>query len=470
MKTSTRFLSSSAFVLVILLAATAAFWHLSAQQRATIPIIGQGGVPNIAVTDFRATGAAQQLMATFNGTVLGDLQGSPLVKFVPKTEYPLPVPQTPNDFISTPAPNDGRPVTPNGLRLTDWGLPPAAAGFLGFGYGAEQNGQLVLFGYFYATSTTIATLQQAQVFAKPYIGTLDEDGARRIGHQYAADILAQFGGKSLIGTRIIFVSDRTGNKEIWSMSYDGTDQRQITHFGGINNFPAVSPDGKKLGFTSWRHGQPEIVLLSLETGRQLPFYNQHASMNAFVDFAPDGQHVIFSSTAAGGPAQLYMSDINGGNLHRVTASNSIEVEPKINPKTGADIVWVSGRTGLPQIYKMNLEGADIQRLTNGEGEATNPAWAPNGSSLAFAWTKGFEPGAYNIFVMQDVTSRNIVQLTTNEGRNENPSWAPDNAHIAYASKRGRNSQIWVMLANGTDKQQLTNAGSNEKPVWTPAVQ
>ena len=104
------------------------------------------------------------------------------------------------------------------------------------------------------------------------------------------------------------------------------------------------------------------------------------------------------------------------------------------------MVDVSGRSGLPQVYKMNMEGADVQRLSAGTGEATNPAWSPDGSHIAFAWTKGFEPGNYNIFVM-DVVSKETVQLTANEGRNENPSWAPDGAHIVYASKRGRQSQI-----------------------------
>jgi TolB protein len=313
------------------------------------------------------------------------------------------------------------------------------------------------------------TLQQAQVFGKVYTATLDQAGAIDAGHRYAADILAQFGGKSLVGTRIVFVSTRSGAKEIWVMNWDGSDQRQLTHYGSVSTFPSASPDGRMIAFTTWASGTPLIQLFSLASGRKLPFYNQRASMNAFVTFTPDAKRVVFSSTAGGGSAQLYMANIDGSGLHRLTASGAIEVEPKINPKTGADLVDVSGRSGLPQIYHMSLEGTDVQRLSAGTGEATNPSWSPDGAHIAFAWTKGFEPGNYNIFIM-DVASQQTTQLTANEGRNENPSWAPDGAHIVYASKRGRDSQIWVMNADGSGKHPLTQTGNNEKPVWVNAEQ
>jgi len=129
----------------------------------------------------------------------------------------------------------------------------------------------------------------------------------------------------------------------------------------------------------------------------------------------------------------------------------------------------SGRGGgNPQIYLMS-EGGETQRLTDGTGDATNPAWSPDGTKIAFAWTRGFEPGNFNIFIM-DVVTRKLQQLTNNEGRNENPTWASDGAHIVYANKRGRDSQIWTMLADGTQKKQLTRVGSNTTPVWAPAAQ
>ena len=457
-----RLLSASLFLI-------AGIGWLSAHQQVKETIEKNPGKPLIAVSDFRANGAGAGLIGTFNSTVANDLKSSPLINFVPKTLYPLNPPQQPSDLVAGVAPPTNR-VTIQPNRVTDWSLPPVAANYLGLGYGGEDRGLFVAFGWFYSTATNIPSLQQAQVFGKVYTASLDEKGAIEAGHRYAADILAQFGGKSLVGTRIVFVSDRSGTKEIWVMNWDGSDQRQLTKYGSISSFPAVSPDGRIVAFTTWASGYPAIQMLSLDTGRKLTFYNQRASMNVFGSFSPDLQTVIFSSTTAGGATQLYSANINGGNLRRITHSGAIEVEPKINPKNPTQLVDVSGRGGpLPQIYMMNLEGADVRRLSAGTGEATNPAWSPDGSHLAFAWTKGFEPGNYNIFVM-DAVSQQTVQLTANDGRNENPTWAPDGSHLAYASKRGRASQIWVMNADGTDKHPLTQTGNNEKPVWVNAEQ
>jgi TolB protein len=436
-------------IVLLVCAAVLAAILLAAQQQGTIRITNPE-MPVIAIPDFRGSGEAQPLMNTFNSTLWNEIQQSGQFKMVGKSMYPQRIPQQPSDFRQ-PSP-----------WLTEWSGPPVNAQWLAFGYTAPQNGQLVLRGWLY--SVTVQDIAGAQTIGKLYFGTLDDEGARKVAREFAADILAQFGAKSLLGSKIYFVSDRTGSKEIWSMDYDGSNQKQITRYNSISSFPVVSPDATRIAFTTYYQGQPKIFIHSIETGRKLTFYNQAASLNAAGDFTPDGKQLLLYSTAAGGYAQIYSANADGSGLRRISSVRAIEVEPKVNPKNPSEIVYVSGRGGLPQIYKMNIEGADNVRLTNGEGEAVNPSWHPNGQTIAFAWTKGFEPGSYNIFVME-LASRSLTQLTHSSGRNENPVWAPDGLHLVFSSKRGRSTQIYTMLANGSQVKQLTTQGNNEKPVW-----
>lgn len=441
---------------------------LPAQDSIIIKLIG-GQKPVIALPDFRGSGEAQQFMDTFNETLFREVETSGMFKMAAKSMFPVEVPQRPQDFRppSAPAQPARKGQTPQPVRqgpwLTDWSGPPVSANYLAFGYTAVQDGQMVLFGWLY--NVVQPDVSNAQLLGKLYYGPLNGAGARKVAQEFAADILAQFGLKSLAGTRIYFASDRTGNKEIWSMDYDGANQQPFTAYRSISTMPAVSPDNSKIAFTTYARGTPGIYVHSLETGRRLPFLNQVASMNATPDFTPDNTKILYSSSASG-YAQIYSANLDGTDFRRIGESRSIDMEPKINPKTGREIVFVSGRSGLPQIYKMNMEGADVIRLTTGEGEAVNPSWHPDGQHIVFAWTRGFEFGNFNIFVM-DVATREVVQLTHGAGKNENPVWAPDGKHIVFASTRsGRGSQIWSMLADGTQLKQLTTQGRNEKPVWS----
>jgi TolB protein len=120
------------------------------------------------------------------------------------------------------------------------------------------------------------------------------------------------------------------------------------------------------------------------------------------------------------------------------------------------------------MWHMNLDGTEMERLTPGNGYVSNPAWHKDGKYIAFAWTAGYEPGAYNIFLM-DIGSKEPIQLTHGNGRNENPWWAPDGLHIVFSIKKGNSTQLYTMLADGTNVQQLTTQGNNLQPVWVKGI-
>ena len=454
-------------------ASAGALVALAVAQVATITVERkEGQIPTIAIPDFRGSGDAQRFMSAFNETLYGDINAGGVLKIVPKTQLPLFVPQQPSDFQTPPPPP--QPVrgrvpqvsqAPNGggRWMQDWSSPPTQANYLAFGYTSIQNGVFVLQGWLYDLSK--GNPGAAQVIGQRYLGTVDEAGARKVAHEFAADILSRFGGQSLFGTHIFFTSNRTGHKEIWVMDPDGKNQRQITRFNSISTYPNVSPDGTKVAFTSWAKGQPAIFVFSVDPVRDLRYYNQAASVNQAGSFTPDGKQIVYASSAGNGRCcRIFIANLDGTGFRPISSSSAIEVEPKVNPKTGADIVFTSGRSGPQQIYRMNMDGADVERLTPGTGEASNPAWHPDGQHIAFAWTQGYATGAFNVFTM-NVATREYVQLTHGDGKNENPNWAPDGAHIVFAKTRGSSSQIWTMLANGSQLQQLTTTGSNERPVW-----
>ena len=463
-------------LLWIAAASAAALMLVDAQQQPNITgtVRKAAELPVIAVPDLRGAGNAQNYMATFNQVLWDDLAGSGVLKLAPKTLYPVGVPQQPSDFRPAPSnavaplpqPGQQMKATPSGggFWMTDWSNPPTAANYLAFGYTAEQNGVLMLFGNLFDLSR--ATPANAQMIGKRYLAsTDDEKGARQMAHQFAADILELFGGKSLVGTHIYYVHQAAfrAPKEIWVMDPDGQNQHAITHFNSLSIEPSVAPDGSKIAFTSYAHGSPAIFVFSVDPVRDLRFYNQVASMNGQPSFTPDGKQILYSSSA-GGCCRIFIAGLDGRGFRPITSGGSMDAEPKVNPKTGGTIVFSSGRSGPEQIYMMDMDGADIERLTDGTGEASNPCWHPNGQLIAYAWTRGYAQGAFNIFTM-DVASRQYLQLTHDQGRNENPSWAPDGAHLAFMSNRTGRSQIWSMLADGTAQQQLTRDGLNYTPAW-----
>jgi TolB protein len=446
-----------------------------AQDTDFIGHVVSGQRPKMAIIDFHGSGDAQKYVSAFNQTLWGDVEGSGLFDMVSKSMYPAAYPQQPSDFQQRPAPpaspqKRGQappPVSGNGLWMSDWAGAPVSATYLAFGFTASAQNSFVVQAYVFDMRQPTPT--GAQVIAKRYLASLDESGARKTAHDFACDVINQFGGKCIAGTHIYYTHQDTkfGAKEIWAMDSDGTNARQITHYNNIpgSNFVSASPDGSKIAFVSYAHGQPGIFVYSVDTvpPRDLRFYNQQASMNGNPSFSPDGKQVIYTSSV-NGCCRIFLAGINGMGFRPISPPGYIDAEPKINPKTGSEIAFVSNRSGPEQLYTMSIDGGNIERLTDGQGEASNPAWNPNGRTLAFSWTRGYMAGKFNVFLM-DVASRKYVQLTHDEGRNENPVWAPDGVHLAFSSNRGGSEQIYIMLADGSQTQKLTSQGYNSNPAW-----
>lgn len=63
-------------------------------------------------------------------------------------------------------------------------------------------------------------------------------------------------------SKIVFVSGRDGNKEIFVMNADGTAQTRLTNNPAFDGRPSWSPDGRRIAFVSDRDGNLEIYVIS----------------------------------------------------------------------------------------------------------------------------------------------------------------------------------------------------------------
>ncbi len=403
----------------------------------------------LAVPDFKqanADPASGALVKVFNDTLWNDLNQAGIFDVVSKSFYPLETPGVPSD-----------------VKLDAWANDPAKAAMLAFGNLNASTGDVVVQGWLYDTHNA----QSPQVLGKQYREKATEDNARTIAHRFADEIIFRLGGgvQGIAESKIVFVSNRSGHKEIWEMDYDGNNQRQLSRLGSIALSPRISPDGSRVAFSAMTGGGWNIAMYSLDLGRMVNFPH-YGGTNLSPAWAPDGKTLAFSSSRTGDP-EIFVVNSDGSSLRRVTAYHGPDVSPVWNPKTGAQIAWVSGRTGLPQIYTMESDGTNPQRMTD-QGYAVSPSWSPNGQFLAFAWIRHYGPGmpgAQDIYVM-DIATKNIVQLTHEAGRNDFPSWSPDGRHIVYQSSRAGGEQIWTMLADGSQQRQLTHSGQNSQPNWS----
>ncbi|MGC1869979.1 MAG: translocation protein TolB [Acidobacteriaceae bacterium] len=403
----------------------------------------------LAAADFKLVGndpALSSAQLTFDQVLFSDLTNAGIFDMVSKSLAPAVTPGSPSE-----------------INLTQWSSPPANAAMVAFGAIAVQNNHVIVDGWLFDAKNT----QSPQVLGQRYDEALTPDTARHIAHEFADAIIARLGGgiNGIAESKIYYISDRSGTKEVWEMDYDGANQHQITHLSAICLSPRISPDGSRLAFDELNSRGGNIRIYSMSLHRMVNF-PIHDGTDYSPAWAPDGNNIAFSSSRSGDP-EIWIASASGFGLRRLTAYRGPDVSPVFNPKTGDQIAWISGRTGLPQVYIMNSDGTNVQRMTDG-GYATSPAWSPNGQFLAFAWSRHYGPGApggQDIYVM-DIASRRWEQLTHDIGRTDFPAWSPDGRHIVFQRTLHGHSEIWTMLADGTGQQALTTVGNSDMPNWS----
>src|SRR5579863_4843411 len=196
----------------------------------------------VGVADFAAKDTPSQPLAVlFSDVVRTDLDYSGILELVSKSFNPLQTPGTPAE-----------------VDYKAWSGAPATAQLLAFGNFSVSGNNMEI----QAWLNDVRDASLPPVIGKVYRGEATEAQARTFAHQFADEIISKLSGglPGIASTQIAFVSNRSGNKEIWAMDYDGENQRELTQIHTISLTPRWSPDASRIAFTCYAQPGSSSVL------------------------------------------------------------------------------------------------------------------------------------------------------------------------------------------------------------------
>ncbi len=288
-----------------------------------------------------------------------------------------------------------------------------------------------------------------QVMEKSYASTAEL--IRTAAHSIANDIYTVLTGQpGIFKTKIIFVGERGGKKELYMSDWDGQRAHNIGISGGIILAPRWAKDGTRLLYSAERLRLWGIYLLDLNTMKERNL-GLMTGLNIAGSFSPNNNEFVFSSTKDGRPG-IYVADLVNVKSRKIISSPWIDVSPAFSPD-GNSIVFVSNRSGNPQIYIADRDGYGIRRLTFQGNYNTAPAWSPQGDKIAYTSMLG---GRNQLFVMK-ADGTGATQLT-DKGNNESPSFSPDGRYLTFTSNIDGTKGIYLIGLNGEGLVRITPKG------------
>lgn len=259
--------------------------------------------------------------------------------------------------------------------------------------------------------------------------------------------------------KIVFVSNKSGNEDIFSMNLDGSELTQLTNDPGSDQYPSVSPDGKKIAYSATIGGTWQIIVMNWDgSGKQQITSGPYR--HGFPSWSFDGKY-IFLEIYIDENWEIYRMDSDGSNLKRLTNNPGIDDwHPNAHPFE-YKVIYESGPSGHEDIFMIDANGENMQKITKSDRRYRVPKFLIDGSKIIFM---GFDDNNLPQVFAIDPNGENLVQITNSSGGAGIPSPSPDNKFIAYGGKPNGNDDIFIMNIDGSGQVQLTNIPGDD---WGP---
>jgi Tol biopolymer transport system component/tRNA A-37 threonylcarbamoyl transferase component Bud32 len=167
------------------------------------------------------------------------------------------------------------------------------------------------------------------------------------------DALAQL---SPDGSRVVFLSNRSGESEVWVSDAQGGGAVQLSALGATPGYPRWSPDGKLIAFHSNDAEQVtgDVYVVDAQGGKPRNITRNPAATDTFPSFSHDGQGVYFASSRAAEP-RCWKGPVNGGQAVQVIDKQCLMA---LESTDGAFLYFVESREseGTGPLWRLPLVG------------------------------------------------------------------------------------------------------------------
>ena len=300
------------------------------------------------------------------------------------------------------------------------------------------------------------------------------------GSKEQSDALEPAGGGS---GEIVFVVNRNGWNEIWMMDADGENRRRLTDprpsgsDAAGNRSPASSPDGKRIVFVGSGASKvqdettDELYVMNAD-GSDVRQLTKNDTLDADPTWSPDGRRIAFVRADDWGRDRVRMSlrvlgsDGSGEHVLREENGPFFLSSPAWAPD-GTRIAFTRStftETGvIPVLYVAGSDGSRPEVIARW---AAQPAWSPDGKRLAF--TSGADRFGQTCFhdctpsgeiYVADPDGTNAKRLTESKADDQSPAWSSDGSEIVFASDRSNPDdhelELYVLPANGGQPRRIT---------------
>ena len=239
--------------------------------------------------------------------------------------------------------------------------------------------------------------------------------------------------------------------------------RTLTDFVGLEEFPAISPDGRMVAFTAVQGGRRQVFfryiaedpIHAVTTGdadHESPRWLPNAS--AVVYFSPAGpgevQGTIFRTPVLGGPAQRVIPSIGGGDVDGKGRVACFRLEQ-----------------GRIQLITSTIEGTGVGVIAELKTEHYGyPRWSPDGEWIAYQAGDGFR---WDVYIVRARDGSTPTRISDDSKVIRGLSWLPDSSGVIYATARASTfpylppMTLWEASVTGRQQQVTSLDASYEQP-------